>query len=60
MYVVNITFTIPIGTDRANKDVMLQNVLSDQGLHCFSLIQKFLDESKGSTMGLVQIIGKVW
>ena len=39
-------------------DQMLQNMLSDQGLHCLPLIQQFLDIFTASKLN-VQILGQV-
>ena len=38
---------------------MLQNVASDQVLHCLPLTQQFLDTSAGSKMDLFKILGQV-
>ena len=39
-----------VWVNSADPDQMPQNVASDQGLHCLSLIQQFLDKSEASKM----------
>ena len=57
-----ILYTPNVWTYNVDWDQIAQNVASDHGLHCLSLIQQFLDKSTSSEMDLFKFIkyGKPW